>query len=134
MSKTYEETLALMEDFANGTIQLNKLSDSDLSNIIVSLEKQVLFEKQFEPEPGIYEGDDVICKEPWDIREMEGYSGAFCKCGHVLHIKTPKRKDWHEIKCPKCGFVVNLFCGEIGEALCMDAVSSIVPVIGELGD
>lgn len=39
MSKTYEETLALMEDFANGTIQLNKLSDSDLSNIIVSLEK-----------------------------------------------------------------------------------------------
>lgn len=134
MSKTYEETLALMEDFANGTIQSNKLSNSDLSNIIASLEKQVLFEKQFEPEPEIYEGDDVICKEPWNCRIIDGYSGAFCECGHVLHIKTPRRKAFHPIKCPICGRIVNLFCGEIGETLCMDVVSSIVPVIDKLGD
>lgn len=41
MSKTYQETLDLMNDFANGSVQLNKMSDSDLSNIIVALDKQI---------------------------------------------------------------------------------------------
>lgn len=63
----------------------------------------------------MYKDDDVIVREPWDIREIEGYSGAFCKCGRVLHIKTPGLQQWCAIKCPKCGFVVNLFCGKIGE-------------------
>ena len=71
---------------------------------------------------GLYEGDDVIVKEPWDIKTIEGYSAAFCKCGHVLHIKTPKIKTWHQIKCPKCGFVINLFCGEEGELLTMNHI------------
>lgn len=35
------KTLDKMEDWANGTLQLTNLSDSDLSNIIVSLTKQV---------------------------------------------------------------------------------------------
>lgn len=35
------KTLNKMEDWANGTLQLTDLSDSDLSNIIVALEKQV---------------------------------------------------------------------------------------------
>lgn len=60
----------------------------------------------------LYEGDDVLVKEPWDTRIIEGYCGAFCECGHVLHIKTPRRKKFHAIKCPKCERVVNLFCGE----------------------
>ena len=34
-------TLDKMEDWANGTLQLTNLSDSDLSNIIVALGKQV---------------------------------------------------------------------------------------------
>lgn len=39
--KTYKETLDLMNDFANGVVQLNKMSDSDLSNILVALEEQI---------------------------------------------------------------------------------------------
>ena len=34
-------TLDKMKDWANGILQLTNLSDSDLSNIIVALEKQV---------------------------------------------------------------------------------------------
>ena len=63
----------------------------------------------------LYEGADVLVAEPWDIYEKDGYSSAFCKCGHVLHIKTPKIKRFHAIKCPICGFVVNLYCGENGK-------------------
>ena len=60
----------------------------------------------------ITENNEVIVKQPGEIAEIEGYSGAFCACGHVLHIKTPKIKAWYPIKCPVCGFVVKLFCGE----------------------
>lgn len=35
------KTLDKMEDWANGTLHLTNLSDSDLSNIIVALSKQV---------------------------------------------------------------------------------------------
>lgn len=87
-----------------------------------------------EPDKELYEGDDVICKEPWDPRIIEGHSGAFCECGHVLHIKTPRRKNWHSIKCPMCGHIVNLYCGEEGEQLSMDDVRTIVPSLGILGD
>lgn len=38
MAKTYKETLDLMNDFVNGIVQINKMSDSDLQNIIVALE------------------------------------------------------------------------------------------------
>lgn len=60
----------------------------------------------------LYEGDDVVCRKPGDVRSIDGYSGAFCECGHTLHIKTPKQKAFHAIKCPVCGNIVNLFCGE----------------------
>ena len=39
-----------------------------------------------------------------------------------VKIKTPKIKTWHQIKCPKCGFVINLFCGEEGELLTMNHI------------
>ena len=73
-----------------------------------------------ERELDVYEGDNVVVRPPWDIREIEGYSGAFCKCGHVLHIKTPKTKGYRTIKCPECGFVISLFCGDYGEKLDMN--------------
>lgn len=82
----------------------------------------------------MYEGNDVICKEPWDGRIIEGYSGAYCECGHVLHIKTPRQKAFHAIKCPKCGFVVNLYCGEKGEPASMDDIRAVVQTVGVLGD
>lgn len=41
MNKSYEETLDLMNDFANGSVLLNTMNDSDLSNIIIALEKQI---------------------------------------------------------------------------------------------
>ena len=84
----------------------------------------------YEPDKELYEGDDVIVKKPWEIKTIEGYSGAFCECGRVLHIKTPRQKKFHAIKCPKCGFIVNLFCGEEGKPASMDDVRAVVPTVG----
>lgn len=74
----------------------------------------------------LYEGKDVIVRDPWDMYKIEGHSTAFCKCGYVLHIKTPKIKNWYTIKCPKCGFKINLYCGEVGEKLTMEMIRNIV--------
>lgn len=93
-----------------------------------SVERKEFLDKE------LYEGDDVICKEPWDYRIIDGYSGAFCECGHVLHIKTPRRKAFHAIKCPICGQIVNLFCGEEGKNLSTDDIRAIMPNIDGLGD
>ena len=41
MSKSYEDTLDLTQDFSYGITSYFKMTDSDLSNIICSLEKQV---------------------------------------------------------------------------------------------
>ena len=82
----------------------------------------------------IYTGNDVICKEPWDRRIIEGYSGAYCECGRVLHIKTPRQKAFHAIECPVCGFVVNLFCGKEGKPASMDDICAVVPTVGVFGD
>lgn len=90
------------------------------------------FEEELEPE--IYEGDNVVVRPPWDPRIIEGYEGAFCKCGCVLHIKTPKIKNWHPIKCPECGHVLNLFCGKNGVKIGMDEIRAFVPTVGEFGD
>ena len=49
---------------------------------------------------------------PWECKLIERNEVAFCKCGRVLQIKRPKIKTWHKIKCPKCGFIINIFCGE----------------------
>ena len=85
-------------------------------------------------EKGLYEGDDVLVKKPWEINIIEGYSGAFCQCGHVLHIKTPKLKMWHAIKCPVCGHITQLFCGEEGQKASMDEIRWYSPNYGRLGD
>ena len=39
--QTIADTFDKLNDFANGTLILNKISDSDLSNVLVSLEKQI---------------------------------------------------------------------------------------------
>ena len=59
-----------------------------------------------------YEGDDVVIREPYELGIIEGCTGAFCECGAVLHIKTPKIKNFYHIKCPRCGFTVGIYCGE----------------------
>lgn len=87
-----------------------------------------------EPDKELYEGNDVLVKKPWELDIIEGYSGAFCECGHVLHIKTPRRKAFHAIKCPICEHIVSLYCGEEGEQLSMDDIRRIVPIVGVLGD
>lgn len=82
----------------------------------------------------MYKNNDVLVKPPGDIRIIEGYSGAFCACGHTLHIKTPKQKGWHAIQCPVCEFVVNLYCGEEGASLSSDEIHKFIPDIGIYGD
>jgi len=72
----------------------------------------------------LYEGDDVVVRLPWDQLVMEGHSAAFCECGYVLHIETPAIKNWYTIKCPKCGFVIQLYCGKEGKHLDMAMVRS----------
>ena len=39
--QTIADTFDKLNDFANGTLILNKISDSDLSNVLVSLAKQI---------------------------------------------------------------------------------------------
>ena len=46
-------------------------------------------------------------------REKEGYSSAFCQCGRILRIKTPRYRRFYDLKCPICGFTVKLYTGEI---------------------
>lgn len=70
----------------------------------------------------IYEGDEVLVRPPWNLERLEGYEGAICKCEYILYIKTPKIKTFHRIKCPRCGHVVSLFCGEVGKKVCMDVL------------
>ena len=60
-------------------------------------------------EKRLYKDEDV--KVNYDMKELDGYSGAFCSCGATLHIKTPFYKEWYSIECPKCKHVVQLYCG-----------------------
>ena len=70
-------------------------------------DKETLLEEQSD------EYENVVKMDySWKCVLMDGNEGAFCKCGMVLQIKRPKVKAWHKIKCPKCGFIINIFCGE----------------------
>lgn len=74
-----------------------------------------------------FENENVIVDDyAWSANTTirEGYSGAYCRCGRVLYIKTPKIKSFHSIKCPECGFCLNLFCGLEGGKLGMDDLRS----------
>lgn len=69
-----------------------------------------------------FECKDVIVKRSVGegMYNMEGYSAAFCECGHTLYIETPDYKDWHNIECPICGKVIQLYCGKEGKKLGME--------------
>ena len=70
-----------------------------------------------------FENENVIVGDyAWSksIAGRPGCSIAECQCGRILYIKTPKIKSFHSIKCPECGFVMNLFCGLEGEKLGMN--------------
>ena len=90
--------------------------------------------KDDEPDKEIYKGNDVLVRGPSDIRTIEGYSGAFCECGYTLHIKTPKKKQFYVIECPRCKHMINLFCGKEGEKASPDLVRSTILSHGVLGD
>ena len=75
--RTYEETLDLMNSFADGVVHLNKMSDSDLSNIITALEKQI--PKKI--------GEEYTCGNC--CSEIPRWDTNYCpECGHkVEHQK-----------------------------------------------
>lgn len=76
-----------MNDFADGVVQLNKISDSDLSNIIVTLEKQIAKKPNY-----IADGyaDMLLC-----------YDYAECPiCGHDFEYGI---NDWGADYCLDCG-------------------------------
>jgi len=65
----------------------------------------------------IYKNEDVIASiggypDSAYNHETE-YSGASCKCGYNLYIKTPFYKGWYSIECPECKHVVRLYCGSV---------------------
>ena len=60
---------------------------------------------------------DIVDNSKQFGKEIDGYSGAYCQCGNVLYIKTPEIKMFYPIKCPDCGFIVNLFCGKHGNKI-----------------
>lgn len=79
-----------------------------------------------------FEGSDVIAVDPWaPINELQKYSdpkeysAAICQCPTNLYIKTPAIKTWHTIKCPRCGFIVNLFCGLEGDKMGTDELRGL---------
>ena len=79
MRKTYKETLDLMNDFADGIIQLNKMSDSDLSNIIIALEKQT----PMKPIDFMAQHHGDYC--PRCRKRADEYIDDYCKeCGQKL--------------------------------------------------
>lgn len=45
------------------------------------------------------------------LREIKGYSAAFCECDNTLYIKTPDEIAWHYMICPVCGKEIALYCG-----------------------
>ena len=57
------------------------------------------------------EGHAVFAEDPYEGDKNEGYTTAYCDCGELLRMKTPKILDIYSIKCPKCGAKVYLYCG-----------------------
>lgn len=96
------KTLDKMEDWANGTLQLTNLSDSDLSNIIVALTKQVpqtpnLWGDGYSDGELVYDMYDCpscnqfICYEP----ERDKYSKKmiYCfTCGQKINWQCSKEE------------------------------------------
>ena len=82
--RSIEETLTLMNDFADGIVQLERMSDSDLSNIITVLEKEM----PKKPELSRVNEDTIYCKCPSCVITTVLYDGCqmkYCKnCGQKL--------------------------------------------------
>ena len=74
-----------------------------------------------------FENENVIVGDyAWSANATirDRCSGAYCRCGRVLYIKTPKIKSFYSIECSECGFCLNLFCGLEGGKLGMDDLRS----------
>jgi hypothetical protein len=90
MQKTFDK----LEDWSYGSLVLNKLSDSDLSNILVALGKQVAKEPQ---------------KQKYELLLEEGWEYACPRCKGVVGVnkKDTLGLTQHETYCPECGQKLN---------------------------
>lgn len=61
----------------------------------------------------LYKDEDVLVTH--DIKEKKGYSSAFCKCGATLHIKNPFFSQFCVIECPKCKYIMQLYCAGVNK-------------------
>lgn len=84
---TYEKTLDKMEDYANGTLLLSKISDSDLSNILVALDKQI-------PKKPIYSDYDEN-----ELEEIVPYKATCPFCGYEFEFGYWNEYDNHHCVC-----------------------------------
>ena len=98
MSKPYEDTLDLAQDFSHGVTSYFKMTDSDLSNIICSLEKQV--PKKI-THPGCYDNERVW--HTWN--GIDGVPYDLCpSCETNLCTDGIFGRDKKRIKyCENCG-------------------------------
>ena len=86
-----QKTLDKMEDWGNGNLHLTNLSDSDLSNIIVSLEKQIP-KKPIRKEMPYSE--EVGFNDEWYCPACGAYVGYFTE-----GMSEPEQMEY----CNECG-------------------------------
>ena len=89
--QTIADTFDKLNDFANGTLILNKISDSDLSNVLVSLEKQIP-KKPIRKEMPYSE--EVGFNDEWYCRVCNSYVGYFTE-----GMSDPEQMEY----CNECG-------------------------------
>ena len=89
--QTIADTFDKLNDFANGTLILNKISDSDLSNVLVSLEKQIP-KKPIRKEMPYSE--EVGFNDEWYCPVCNSYVGYFTE-----GMSEPEQMEY----CNECG-------------------------------
>ena len=89
--QTITDTFDKLNDFANGTLILNKISDSDLSNVLVSLEKQIP-KKPIRKEMPYSE--EVGFNDEWYCPVCNNYVGYFTE-----GMSEPEQMEY----CNECG-------------------------------
>lgn len=103
--KTYKETLDLMNDFVNGIVHLNKMSDSDLSNIIVALEEIQQYRAIGTVEECRAAVEKMIPKKPI-VKDRIPYCPC---CGEIATTDTgDSYMDYRVGYCLKCGQKIDL--------------------------
>ena len=89
--QTIVDTFDKLNDFANGTLTLNKISDSDLSNVLVSLEKQIPKKPICKEMPY---SEEVGFNDEWYCPTCNSYIGYFTE-----GMSEPEQMEY----CNECG-------------------------------